>query len=127
MDVVVDVGGVYDPSTQRFDHHQRGFTETLGEGYNTKLSSAGLVYKHFGHEVISNICKTTDKQTIDVLYDKLYTGFMEAIDGTDNGVKQYTTDAPKNYRISTPLSARVSKLNPRWNEPSDNDILYENF
>lgn len=28
-DVVVDVGGVYDAATQRFDHHQRGFTETL--------------------------------------------------------------------------------------------------
>lgn len=28
-DVVVDVGGIYDPATQRFDHHQRGFTETL--------------------------------------------------------------------------------------------------
>lgn len=28
-DVVVDVGGVYDPVAQRFDHHQRGFVETL--------------------------------------------------------------------------------------------------
>lgn len=28
-DVVVDVGGVYDPDAQRFDHHQRGFVETL--------------------------------------------------------------------------------------------------
>lgn len=28
-DVVVDVGGVYDPATLRFDHHQRGFAETL--------------------------------------------------------------------------------------------------
>ena len=46
-DIVVDVGGVYDPAAQRFDHHQRGFEEVFGEGgYNkTKLSSAGLVYK----------------------------------------------------------------------------------
>ena len=43
--IVVDVGGVYDESKQRFDHHQRGFTEIFGHGFNTKLSSAGLVYK----------------------------------------------------------------------------------
>lgn len=40
-DVVVDVGGVYEADNQRFDHHQRGFTEVFGHGYNTKLSSAG--------------------------------------------------------------------------------------
>lgn len=43
--VVVDVGGIYDESKQRFDHHQRGFTEVFGHGFVTKLSSAGLVYK----------------------------------------------------------------------------------
>jgi len=45
-DVVVDVGGVYDESKQRFDHHQRGFTQVFGHGFGTKLSSAGLVYKY---------------------------------------------------------------------------------
>lgn len=44
--IVVDVGGVYDEGRQRFDHHQRGFTEVFGHGFNTKLSSAGLVYKY---------------------------------------------------------------------------------
>lgn len=44
-DIVVDVGGVYDDSKQRFDHHQRGFTEVFGYGFDTKLSSAGLVFK----------------------------------------------------------------------------------
>ena len=45
-DIVVDVGGVYDVDKQRFDHHQRGFTEVFGFGFTTKLSSAGLVYKY---------------------------------------------------------------------------------
>jgi uncharacterized UPF0160 family protein len=44
-DIVVDVGGVYDVGKQRFDHHQRGFSEVFGYGFETKLSSAGLVYK----------------------------------------------------------------------------------
>lgn len=46
LDAVVDVGGVYDPSRDRFDHHQKGFSEVFGHAaYSTKLSSAGLVYK----------------------------------------------------------------------------------
>lgn len=44
-DIVVDVGAVYDHEKKRYDHHQRGFEEVLGLGFNTKLSSAGLVYK----------------------------------------------------------------------------------
>ena len=57
LDVVIDVGGVYEPSNNRFDHHQRGFTEVLGHGYSTKLSSAGLVYKHYGKEIIAGHLK----------------------------------------------------------------------
>nr|ABD63086.1 hypothetical protein 17.t00013 [Asparagus officinalis] len=45
LDAVLDVGGVYDPDRDRYDHHQKGFTEVLEHGFNTKLSSAGLVYK----------------------------------------------------------------------------------
>lgn len=45
LDAVLDVGGVYDPSRDRYDHHQKGFAEVFGYGFNTKLSSAGLVYK----------------------------------------------------------------------------------
>lgn len=42
---MLDVGGVYDPENDRYDHHQKGFEEVFGHGFNTKLSSAGLVYK----------------------------------------------------------------------------------
>lgn len=45
LDAVLDVGGVYDPSNDRYDHHQKGFEEVFGHGFSTKLSSAGLVYK----------------------------------------------------------------------------------
>lgn len=45
LDAVLDVGGVYDPSRDRYDHHQKGFEEVFGHGFKTKLSSAGLVYK----------------------------------------------------------------------------------
>ncbi|KAM3681875.1 hypothetical protein ACJW31_12G031500 [Castanea mollissima] len=45
LDAVVDVGGLYDSTRDRYDHHQNGFAEVFGHGFTTKLSSAGLVYK----------------------------------------------------------------------------------
>lgn len=45
LDAALDVGGVYDPKSERYDHHQKGFNEVFGHGFDTKLSSAGLVYK----------------------------------------------------------------------------------
>lgn len=44
-DIVVDVGGQYDPERHRYDHHQREFSETYSGEHLTKLSSAGLIYK----------------------------------------------------------------------------------
>ena len=45
-DVVIDVGGIYDPETGRFDHHQRG---GAGERENgIPYSSFGLVWKKYG-------------------------------------------------------------------------------
>lgn len=51
---MIDVGGVYDAPARRFDHHQKGFEEVMGGNFNsTRLSSAGLVYKHFGREIVA--------------------------------------------------------------------------
>eukprot|EP00882_Tetradesmus_deserticola_P023964 GHRQ01026162.1.p2 GENE.GHRQ01026162.1~~GHRQ01026162.1.p2 ORF type:complete len:117 (-),score=38.53 GHRQ01026162.1:159-509(-) len=48
-DVIIDVGGVYEPDNNRFDHHQRGFGEVFGHGFNTKLSSAGEQWLSSSH------------------------------------------------------------------------------
>ena len=55
----------------------------------TKLSSAGLVYLHFGHRVISQILKTTEKDDVTCkIYDKIYENFVQEIDAIDNGISQ---------------------------------------
>jgi uncharacterized UPF0160 family protein len=54
-EIVVDVGSVYNPDTLRFDHHQREFQDTFSEHHDIRLSSAGLVYKHFGRDVLSQM------------------------------------------------------------------------
>jgi len=127
-DIVVDVGGVYDEGLQRFDHHQREFNGVFGHGFATKLSSAGLVYKHFGKEIVANrLQKSQDDAVIEVLWLKMYKEFIEGIDGIDNGVLQYADGALPRYRVKTDLSSRVSWLNPAWNEKVDSNGVDELF
>ncbi|KAI8325406.1 metal-dependent protein hydrolase [Martensiomyces pterosporus] len=117
-DIVVDVGGVYDHEAKRYDHHQRGFDEQFSDSYKTKLSSAGLIYKHYGKDVISAILEQkVSESEIDILYEKLYDVLIEGIDGIDNGVSQYPEEIEPAYRESTGLSSRVGRLNPWWNQP----------
>ncbi|KAL7123588.1 hypothetical protein ACP275_01G114200 [Erythranthe tilingii] len=118
LDAVLDVGGVYDPIKDRYDHHQKGFEEVLGHGFNTKLSSAGLVYKHFGKEIIAKELQV-DEDHPDVfrLFLAVYKSFMEAIDAIDNGINQYDTEQPPRYVNNTHLSSRVGKLNLDWTNP----------
>lgn len=54
-DATVDVGGVYDPSTLRFDHHQKGFAESRANG--VVYASAGLVWKDFGLRFVKEISR----------------------------------------------------------------------
>ncbi|XP_072104692.1 MYG1 exonuclease isoform X1 [Mobula birostris] len=118
-DVVVDVGGVYDPTLHRYDHHQRSFTETMsslrpGSGRCTKLSSAGLVYLHFGPRILSQCLGLQPSDpALPTLMDKVYENFVEEIDAVDNGIAQY--EGEPRYTITTNLSCRVSHLNPPWN------------
>lgn len=136
-DIVIDVGGIYDPSILRFDHHQRGFFETAdGEPgkatkpeeatgrWKTKLSSAGLVYKHYGREIIQQLAETSTADT-EIVWAELYDCFMEGIDGIDNGIE--VSDGPLRYKISSDLSNRVARLNARWNEKSNPEDQCERF
>jgi uncharacterized UPF0160 family protein len=86
---VVDVGGEYDASKNRFDHHQRTFDSTFPE-HQTKLSSAGLVYLHYGKAIIAQHTNLPiDHPDVDVLFQKLYDDFVEAVDANDNGISKY--------------------------------------
>ncbi|XP_018317072.1 UPF0160 protein MYG1, mitochondrial isoform X2 [Mycetomoellerius zeteki] len=120
-DIVVDVGGEYDPSKHRYDHHMREFQESMstvmkkpGYDWTIRLSSAGLIYCHFGHEILRSILSDiTEDRIIDEIFKKIYDTLIKEIDGIDNGIPMY--DAEPLYRIVTDLSARVSRLNSQWN------------
>ncbi|XP_037304039.2 UPF0160 protein MYG1, mitochondrial [Pungitius pungitius] len=121
-DIVVDVGGEFDPKRHRYDHHQRTFAESFHslcaeKPWVTKLSSAGLVYLHFGRQLLVHLTQLQEgDRQLEVLYDKLYENFVEEVDAVDNGVSQY--DGEARYSVSSALSARVGHLNPRWNSQS---------
>nr|XP_019012834.1 uncharacterized protein I206_02330 [Kwoniella pini CBS 10737]OCF51615.1 hypothetical protein I206_02330 [Kwoniella pini CBS 10737] len=128
LDIVVDVGGVYSPEKHRYDHHQREFTEVFGHGGfdKIKLSSAGLVYKHFGKEIIANRLNTTvDDEKVETIWLTLYSEMIESVDGIDNGVNISST--PLAYTQRTDLSSRVKRLNPNWNEEATDAIYDEKF
>ncbi|XP_024991174.1 UPF0160 protein MYG1, mitochondrial-like isoform X4 [Cynara cardunculus var. scolymus] len=115
LDAVLDVGGVYDPSSNRFDHHQKGFDEILCNGFSTKLSSAGLVYKHYGVEIIAKEIQMDEGHPdVHSLFLAVYKNFVEAVDAIDNGINQYETDQPPRYVNNTTLSSRISRLNMNW-------------
>ena len=118
-DIVVDVGGKYEPSSHRYDHHQRSFSGTMkslgGMKWDIKLSSAGLVYLHFGKDILSQLMKTSkDDPTIKLIYAKVYENLLQEIDAIDNGVDQF--EGEPRYSISTNISSRVGALNPKWND-----------
>jgi len=134
-DIVIDVGGTYDHTKLRYDHHQRGYEErfspkTESDGSEvercTKLSASGLVYRHYGRDVLSEYYpELKGSSELEWVYNKMYNSFMEAIDAIDTGVepipsaKDGDEEIQLQYFDSTGLSSRVGRVNPRWNEIDD--------
>lgn len=125
-DIVVDVSGKYD-GTKFFDHHQRGFYENF-ENRETKLSSAGLTYKHFGRDIIKTILnKELSHSDLDFLYFKIYQQFIEALDANDNGINCYDEGKPKFVQNGITIPGIVSRMNPDWNEDNSPEKFDQQF
>jgi uncharacterized UPF0160 family protein len=121
--LIFDVGGVYDPDTFRFDHHQESFTETFEDDSKIKLSSAGLIYYHYGGRILLELTRdlyTITPENIFTLINRVYHGFIKHIDGIDNGVPA-VEGGVKNYSIPTSLSSRVSRINPASRDKDINE------
>lgn len=134
LDIVVDVGGVYDHTTHRYDHHQPTFTDTFSPEHKTLLSSAGLIFKyanirirylnfcrHFAKDIIAASLpeghgKQDVDQTVAIVYRRLYDTFVEPFDAHDNGISAYPSDIPPRFHRGWDIFAQVNVLNPEWNE-----------
>lgn len=105
-DYVYDVGGIYNPDNNRFDHHQKG--APIREN-GIPYSSFGLVWKHYG----SLICGGDE-----VVAGRIDKRIVVPIDADDNGVQIYRPifDGYKPYQLSDYLMAE----NSTWLEKNQN-------
>ncbi len=112
---ICDVGGVYDPETNRFDHHQRDFVETREDG--TKYSSAGLIWKKYGVAACVRLtgCSLNQAKAASVKVDEM---LIKGIDAIDNG--QVATNEG-----TMSISQAISILNPNWDEPNRDGYFLE--
>jgi uncharacterized UPF0160 family protein len=118
-DIVVDVGGGYDPSSRLFDHHQKDCNEKFDNG-EVKLSSAGMVWKEFGKIFIDlHLTETFEKDEkqyiIDEAYLMIYEKIFKEIDAHDNG-QDMIRPAFKRvdvllYEINLSLGNTITKIN----------------
>ncbi len=102
-DIVVDVGGVYDQETNRFDHHQIGGAGSRENGI--PYAGIGLVWKKFGTHI------TGSTEAALIIENRL----IAAIDGPDNGVALF---AGFKFKETLPyhLGAIVEAFNVTWRE-----------
>lgn len=109
-DYVADVGGVYDESKNRFDHHQVG-----GAGVrenSVPYASFGLVWKKFGEE----LCGSKD------VANKIDQKIVQPNDAVDSGVN-----------IAEPIFENIypynvydffDALSPSWKEKDNTDEMF---
>lgn len=76
--------------------HLRTFNESVSTvikkpGYDcqVKLSSAGLIYCHFGHEIIKQLLPEISDSDTESVFKQIYDTFIKEIDCIDNGVSMY--------------------------------------
>lgn len=118
-DIVIDVGGVYDHEKCRYDHHQKSFNHSMSTlipnaKFTTRLSSAGLVYVHYGREVLNKIIASNiPENKLNSIYFKVYENFVEGVDAIDNGIS--LCEGKPKYSVNTDLSSRVNTFNKKWN------------
>ncbi|MBC7981589.1 MYG1 family protein [Candidatus Parcubacteria bacterium] len=87
-DIVYDVGYVYNPKKMRFDHHQN--EAGLARENGVKYAAFGLVFKHFGSELIGMISGEKNKKVIADIFETVEKKLVQHIDGMDNGQLTYT-------------------------------------
>ena len=111
-DILVDVGLVYDHDNLKYDHHQSNFNQRWSLEDTIPLSSAGLIWRHYGCEIIemylnessdSNIESQNSftEETITDLQNIIYHRLIQEIDANDNGIDFKTSELNLSDLVST--------------------------
>jgi uncharacterized UPF0160 family protein len=109
-DFAVDVGGIWEPATGRFDHHQKGFSGARQSG--VPYASAGLVWREYGARCVAALAATHVGQQLE------HDTAREMAFAIDADIVQYLdladVGAAKNAPGGYGLSAVISGFNPNW-------------
>lgn len=108
-DIVVDVGGEYDPKKRRFDHHQEGGAG--GRANGIRYSSLGIVWKEYAHLLCSN----------QHVIDKIDTSVVAPVDAGDNGIDIYTVLIPGISPHN--MQSITSSFLPAWDDSSEESFM----
>jgi len=109
-DFVIDVGDVYDPLTNRFDHHQQGGAGVRENG--VPYASFGLIWKQFGLQL------SKEARIADLVDKKM----VQPIDAADNGYNMYreTKRGLSPYLLDNAFKA----LTPTWRDKETVDDTF---
>ncbi len=105
-DYVFDVGGIYDPSTHRFDHHQEGGAGKRENG--VPYAAFGLVWNEYGEKISGSLG----------VKEKIDCALVQPIDAGDNGV-QFLETKIKGLRPFD-VGLITSLYSPTWKEETEN-------
>ncbi len=109
-DYIYDVGGEYDPSRNRFDHHQPGGAGKRENG--VPYAAFGLVWKAYGEK----ICGSKE------VADKIDQGLVQAIDSDDNGIDLYKSIGDVAPYL---LVNAINAFRPSWKEEESDEPFFE--
>ncbi len=110
-DYVYDVGGIYDPENNRFDHHQETMKDKRENGI--PYSSFGLVWKKFG----TQLCESED------VADFIDKNLIQSIDAMDNTTGIYEV---KYYGVHPQTFNRIiSSFWPTWLEDFSDKFFFD--
>jgi uncharacterized UPF0160 family protein len=120
-DVVVDVGGEYDPERGRYDHHQRG--RAGGRPNGVLYSSFGLVWRHYCNRVLKTLGVPEEHwSAVGAGVDR---DLVSPVDAVDNGQNLYEGGKSVFDGVSSiSLSGVLSGFNPSWHGKKDFDAQF---
>lgn len=113
---VYDVGGVFDSSKKRFDHHQRDFAEFRPDG--TKYSSVGLIWRGYGVEIVKKLGESrgVDDEIAAEVVAEVDKSLIRGIDVGDNGQGE-----DGDYMS---VSTAIMNFNALWDSDEDSDECF---
>lgn len=109
-DYVFDVGGIYDSTTNHFDHHQKNFTEVRKN--EIPYAAFGLVWKKYGPELAGST----------KVADRIDQYLVQGIDAIDNGV-QLSKPLFEGVGLAN-VQSIVSSYQPTWKEEAHYDQAF---